>query len=61
MERDKMSDMNFIEETVVDERAIRRLAESKGCKVSRENSMWNCCGVMLNDDEVWAVLQNYRP
>lgn len=52
-----MSDEVFIEETVVDERAIRRLAESKGCNVTRTNGAWSCCGVEgLDDDEVWSVI-----
>lgn len=49
----------FFEETVVDERAIRRLAQSKGCTVTRSNGTWNCCGAeQLDDDEVWSVLQS---
>lgn len=54
-----MTDENieFIDETVIDERAIRRLAASKGCEVSRTDGMWNCCGVSLDDDEIWACLQ----
>ena len=48
--------VTFIEETVIDERAIRRLASNKSCKVTRENGLWDCCGVSMDDDEVWEVL-----
>lgn len=48
----------FTEETEVDPRAIRRLAASKGCEVSRNESAWMCCGVEMDDDEVWSVLSN---
>lgn len=47
----------FIDETSIDERAIRRLAASKGCSVTRSNGTWTACGVeQLDDDEVWSVL-----
>lgn len=48
----------FIEETVIDERAIRRLATTKGCIVTRENCMWNYCNVVLDDDDIWSVLND---
>lgn len=43
--------------TEIDERGIRRLAQSRGTSVTRtgENAyIYN--GVTLNDDETWAVL-----
>lgn len=48
--------IEFTEETEIEPRAIRRLAASKGYKVSREDGLWNCCGLQLEDDEVWSVL-----
>lgn len=48
--------MEFIDETVIDERAIRRLAASKGVQVTRTNGTWNFQGISLDDDEVWSVL-----
>lgn len=49
--------MSFFEETVIDERGIRRLAQSRGCDVSKSGDTYSCCGVDgLTDDEVWAVL-----
>jgi hypothetical protein len=52
------SDMSFIEVTEIDERGIRRLAQSRGTMVSRtgENSyVWD--GVAMSDDEVWDALR----
>jgi len=49
--------MEFIEVTEIDERGIRRLAQSRGTSVSRtgENAyVFN--GVAVSDDEVWSVL-----
>lgn len=48
----------FTEETVVEEKAIRRLAKSKSCEVTRLDGQWNCCGVEMDDDEVWSVLSS---
>lgn len=58
LERGKMDIVNFIETTEIDERAIRRLAGAKGCKVAHANNKWNYCGVSLDDDEVWSVLNS---
>lgn len=49
--------MEFIEVSEIDERGIRRLAQSRGAMVTRtgENAyVYN--GVSLSDDEVWSVL-----
>lgn len=43
-------------ENGIDERAIRRLAASKGTEISRTDGLWNCCGVQLDDDDIWACL-----
>ena len=49
--------MVFIQETEVDERGIRRLAQSRGTSVTRtgvNSYVYN--GVPMSDDEVWDVL-----
>ncbi len=49
--------MSFIEANEIDERGIRRLAQSRGTSVTRtgENSyVWN--GVAMSDDEVWDTI-----
>lgn len=49
--------MSFFEVNEIEERGIRRLAQSRGTSVTRtgENSyLWN--GVAMNDDEVWDVI-----
>lgn len=53
--------MVFIEETEIDERGIRRLAQSRGTSVTRNGSVWNILGagidsIDLTDDECWDVL-----
>lgn len=48
----------FVEETEIDERAIRRLASAKGFTVTKSEDSWMCCGVSMSDDEVWACLSN---
>lgn len=51
--------MEFIEVSEIDERGIRRLAQSRGTSVTRsgENAyVFN--GVSLSDDEVWSVLSS---
>ena len=50
--------MEFIEETEICERAVRRLARSRNAKVSRNNGSWLYNGVVLSDDEAWAVLSS---
>lgn len=49
--------MDFFEVSEIDERGIRRLAQSRGTSVTRtgENAyVFN--GVALSDDEAWSVL-----
>ncbi len=49
--------MSFIELTEIDERGIRRLAQSRGTSVVRTGPnayVWN--GVSMDDDEVWHAL-----
>lgn len=49
--------MDFIEVNEIDERGVRRLAQSRGTSVTRtgENTyIFN--GVSLSDDEAWSVL-----
>ncbi len=49
--------MSFIESNEIDERGIRRLAQSRGTSVTRtgENSyVWN--GVAMSDDEAWDTI-----
>lgn len=48
---------NFIEVTEVDERGIRRLAQSRGTSVTRTGvNSYVFNGVPMTDDEVWASL-----
>lgn len=49
--------VEFLDETVLDERAIRRLAASRGLNVNRLDGTWNVQGVLLDDDDAWSVLQ----
>lgn len=46
----------FVEETEIDERAIRRLGSEKGITVTKSGDSWTCCGVSMSDDEAWALL-----
>lgn len=46
----------FIEVTEIAERSIRRLAESRGCSVTRNGDTYTCCGVEMTDDEAWDCL-----
>lgn len=48
--------MEFLDETVIDERAVRRLAARKGIELGRTNGMWDFQGVALDDDDIWSVL-----
>lgn len=49
--------MEFIEVSEIDERGIRRLAQSRGASVTRTgNNAYVFNGVPMTDDEVWAVL-----
>lgn len=50
--------MKFIEETEIEERGIRRLAQSRGTMVTRigvNEYLFN--DVAVTDDEVWSLLQ----
>lgn len=48
--------MEFIEETEIAERSIRRLAQSRGTSISRMGDTYFYRGVALSDNEVWDVL-----
>jgi hypothetical protein len=48
--------MEFIEETEICERAVRRLARSRNVAISRQNGDWRYNGIVLSDDEAWSVL-----
>ncbi len=48
--------MEFIETTEIDERAIRRLALSKGLPVHKNGPEYWISGISLTDDECWSVL-----
>jgi hypothetical protein len=51
--------MKFIEVTEIDERGIRRLAQSRGTTVTRTGiNSYVFNGVAVSDDEVWGMLQN---
>lgn len=51
-----MSNVAFLDETEVCERAVRRLARSRGVQVNLNNGVWNYAGVELDGDDLWAVL-----
>lgn len=43
--------------TEIDERGVRRLAQSRGTRVARTGvNVYEFSGVTLSDDEVWSVL-----
>ena len=48
--------MEFLDVTEIDERGIRRLAQSRGASVARCGDTYCFNGVCLSDDEVWSVL-----
>lgn len=48
--------IEFLETTEIDERGIRRLAQSRGTSVARSGESYSYNGVVLSDDEVWGVL-----
>lgn len=48
--------MPFIEVNEIDERGIRRLAQSRSCPISKSGSDYTVKGVTMSDDEVWSVL-----
>lgn len=51
--------MKFIEISEIDQRGIRRLAQSRSTMVTRIGvNSYEFNGVTLSDDEVWEVLQN---
>lgn len=50
--------------TEIDERGLRRLAQSRGCFVAKTGSTYQVIGygysgIPLTDDEAWAVLQSF--
>jgi hypothetical protein len=52
----------FLEETEIDERGLRRLAQSRDCLLMKDGSeytIWGAGigGIVLSDDEAWDVLQ----
>lgn len=49
--------MEFIEETEIAERSVRRLAARKGVPARKDNGTWLYNGVDLSDDDFWSVLQ----
>lgn len=48
--------VTFLDETEVCERAVRRLARSRGANVSRNDGTWHYKGVELDSDEIWDTL-----
>lgn len=49
--------------TEIDERGLRRLADSRGCLLAKEGSVYRILGrdlywLELSDDEAWAVLSD---
>lgn len=46
----------FIEETEIDERGLRRLAQSRGCSISKNGSEYTVMGATMTDDEAWSVI-----
>lgn len=49
--------MEFFEVSEIDERGVRRLAQSRGTTVSRTGvNSYVYQGVPMTDDEVWSVL-----
>lgn len=49
----------FVEVTEIDERAVRRLAASKGITVIKTgDNAWTCCDVAMDSDDVWSCLSN---
>lgn len=51
----------FLEETEIDERGLRRLAESRNCYLVKDGTdyeIWGAGigGITLSDDEAWDVL-----
>lgn len=48
--------MPFIQETAICERAVRRLARSRGVSVNRQGNSWMFNGVELSDDEAWDTI-----
>jgi hypothetical protein len=48
--------MEFMDVTEIDERGMRRLAQSRGCSVTKMGSDYMVSGVTVSDDECWSVL-----
>lgn len=55
--------LEFIEETEIAERSLRRLADSRSCILVKDDATYkiygagsNFSGVALTDDEAWDVL-----
>jgi hypothetical protein len=46
----------FLQETELDERSLRRLAQSRDCLISKSGSEYTVKGVTLSDDEAWDLL-----
>lgn len=46
----------FLDVTEIDERGLRRLAQSRGSQVTKSGSEYVVNGVTLSDDEAWDVL-----
>lgn len=59
-----MNTIEFIEETEICERSLRRLADSRGLLLSKNNNTYQIfgkgiSGIELSDDETWSVLQTF--
>jgi len=55
--------MNFIETTEISERALRRLAQSRGYTLVKDDLSYTigeglAAGISLSDDECWALLSS---
>lgn len=48
--------VEFIDMTEVDPRAIRRLAASRNVPITRMNGMWDVRGLLVDDDDAWSLL-----
>lgn len=52
----------FLDETEIDERGLRRLAQSRDCWLMKDGNQYEIWGagiggISLSDDECWDVLQ----
>lgn len=53
--------VTFLEETEIDERGLRRLAQSRDCSLLKDGNEYQIYGagiggISLTDDEAWDVL-----